>query len=308
MTKEEILELIDSTIQPNEQKGITASTLQNVLKEMAQSSGGGSDSGSGSDGVLYIKESSSGELSEEDRAINAATFAKLKAGGSYTVYLDYDGLFIPISYGVSTLEDGTCDIAILAEGYLMNMMGLYASIATLLEDGSTRSDLYIPNPGKVVTTGELIANIEGYIMYSQMFGMPYHFYLNTVASPLLSIPAELFGDNATIFIKLTDPKQTSLYALDSTTGNLELYFIISGGTLYLDADDDSEKNNNKMILESLTDVGNVKFNCMTGVSTIGGGKVYNPVSIDQTNKQVTIYNGAYVTYTINSDGTCTVQS
>ena len=305
MTKEEILELIDSTIQPNEQKGITASTLQNVLKEMAQSSGGGSDSGS--DGVLYIKEPSSGELSEEDRAINAATFAKLKAGGSYAVYFDYDGLLIPVSYGVSILEDGTCEIAVLTEGYLMNMMGLYASIGTLLEDGSLRSELYIPNPGKVVTTGELIANIEGYMMYAQMFGMPYHFYLSAGASTPLYTPAELIADSSTVLIKLTDPKQTSLYTLDFTTGNLELYFILSGGTLYLDADEDSEKNNNRMILDSLTEVGNCKFNCMTGVSLISG-KAYNPVSIDQANHQVTIYNGAYVTYTINSDGTCTVQS
>lgn len=304
MTKEEILELIDSTIQPNEQKGITASTLQNVLKEMAQSSGGGS--GSGSDGVLYIKEPSSGELSEEDRAINAATFAKLKAGGSYAVYLDYDDLLIPISYGVSILEDGTCEIAVLIEGYLINMMGFYASMGTLLEDGSLRSEFYIPNPGKYLNKEQLIADIEGCVIYTQMFGMPYSFYL-VASSSAIYTPAELLPGSSEIILKLTDPKQTSLYLFDFTTENFELYFILSGGTLYLDADNDLEKNNNKMILDSLTEVGNCKFNCMTGVSMISG-KAYNPVSIDQANHQVTIYNGAYVTYTINSDGTCTVQS
>lgn len=42
MTKQEILNLIDTTIKPNNKKAISAQSLQNVLREMAEASGEGS--------------------------------------------------------------------------------------------------------------------------------------------------------------------------------------------------------------------------------------------------------------------------
>lgn len=54
MSKQELLESINSTIVKNGNKGITAETLSNVLIEMVESSGEGGGSGSG-DGALRIK-------------------------------------------------------------------------------------------------------------------------------------------------------------------------------------------------------------------------------------------------------------
>lgn len=311
MTKEEILELIDSTIQPNEQKGITASTLQNVLKEMAQSSGGGSDSGS--DGVLYIKYPplDGTELSEEDKAINAETFAKIKAGGNYAIYLNSEGQYFPVAWMFVEDATGSDALNIIVEGMLAELEGFSIESIDVYENGDMQKVMSIPTEWKYLTMDMLMQDFMSYLNYMYLTGGSYHF--NLIATPHLG--GSPLGDHAEIvtsdysefFVKVFNSKQTCLFSLDLTNLTYEIALILSGGTLYLDADDDLEKNNNKMILESLTDVGNVRFNCMTGVSMISG-KAYNPVSIDQANHQVTIYNGAYVTYTINSDGTCTVQS
>lgn len=50
MTKQEILNLIDTTIKPNNKKAISAQSLQNVLREMAEASGSESGEGGGGGG------------------------------------------------------------------------------------------------------------------------------------------------------------------------------------------------------------------------------------------------------------------
>ncbi len=79
MTKNEIIEAINSTIMPNGQKGITAEALANILIEMTNASGGG-----GGGVTFYIGNVDSSTetpiitVTEEQKAHNAEMFQVVK--------------------------------------------------------------------------------------------------------------------------------------------------------------------------------------------------------------------------------------
>ena len=87
MTKAEILEAINATIRPNNQKGITAESLANILTEMVNASaesGGGSGGSSGGGSGYYIDftladptNPDSLEVTPEAMAHNAQLYATL---------------------------------------------------------------------------------------------------------------------------------------------------------------------------------------------------------------------------------------
>lgn len=54
MSKQEVLDAINATIAPNNLKGITAESLNNVLTMMVENAGEGGNNGSGSDDILTI--------------------------------------------------------------------------------------------------------------------------------------------------------------------------------------------------------------------------------------------------------------
>ena len=87
MTKAEILEAINATIRPNNQKGITAESLANILTEIVNASaesGGGSGGSSGGGSGYYIDFTladptnlDSKEVTPEAMAHNAQLYATL---------------------------------------------------------------------------------------------------------------------------------------------------------------------------------------------------------------------------------------
>lgn len=81
MTKNEIIEAINSTIMPNGQKGITAETLANILVEMANASGGGV--------TVYVgmvdAETGAVTLTDEQKALNASAFRQIKEGNRLVI-------------------------------------------------------------------------------------------------------------------------------------------------------------------------------------------------------------------------------
>lgn len=81
MTKEEIIEAINSTIVANGQKGITAESLANILIEMASATPEGGSGGAGGEYLDMTKANpddlESEELSEEAKAHNAEVYNKL---------------------------------------------------------------------------------------------------------------------------------------------------------------------------------------------------------------------------------------
>ena len=84
MTKNEIIEAINSTIIPNGQKGITAEALANILVEMANASGGG-----GGGVTVYVgmvdAETGAVTLTDEQKALNAEAFRQIKEGNRLVI-------------------------------------------------------------------------------------------------------------------------------------------------------------------------------------------------------------------------------
>lgn len=93
MTKNELIEAINSTIVTNGQKGITAESLANILTEIVNASG----EGSGGGGVTFFLGAIDATdtsnvivtLTDEQKAHNAATFEQVKnASPAITASLD----------------------------------------------------------------------------------------------------------------------------------------------------------------------------------------------------------------------------
>ena len=110
MTKNEIIEAINSVIVSNDQKGITAESLANILIEMVNATPEGGGGGGG--GVMYIEITlGEDELTAEQKAHNAAIYNTLiESLGEVIVgirVIQDDGTFIsyfPIQYGSSDAE------------------------------------------------------------------------------------------------------------------------------------------------------------------------------------------------------------
>lgn len=73
MTKEELIEMIDTTINENGSRNITGKALNLALTEIVNAMGTGSGGASGA--VLIFAE----ELTEEQKAVNATVYAQCKA-------------------------------------------------------------------------------------------------------------------------------------------------------------------------------------------------------------------------------------
>lgn len=74
MTKEELIEMVDNTINENATRGITGKSLNLALNEIINAMG----AGSGGSGALTIYVMG-GEESEEQKAVNASHYAMAKA-------------------------------------------------------------------------------------------------------------------------------------------------------------------------------------------------------------------------------------
>ena len=79
MTKEEILSAIEATIKPNNQKGITAESLANILTEIVNASGGSGGSGGGGISGYYfdLTVDDSGVSTPAAMAHNAEVYAQV---------------------------------------------------------------------------------------------------------------------------------------------------------------------------------------------------------------------------------------
>lgn len=96
MTKNEIIEAINSTIMPNGQKGITAEALANILIEMANASGGGTGA------VVYAgtADASTGAFTQTDeqKLHNAEVFQLVKNSESpVSLFMDMSDAFAQTS-------------------------------------------------------------------------------------------------------------------------------------------------------------------------------------------------------------------
>lgn len=121
MNKQEIIEAINSTIMPNGQKGITAEALANILIEMANASGSG-------EGYVTVYMGSADMTtnnyvqSEEEKALNAEAFLKIKAGARLVVIDASD--FYTSQLGATAIMSATSEMTIYLTAEAAEMMGL----------------------------------------------------------------------------------------------------------------------------------------------------------------------------------------
>lgn len=79
LSKTELLEMIESTITANGAKEITGASLNAALTAIVEAMGTGNSGGGASTEQVYTDFSDGTGLTEDQKAINAATYAKVKA-------------------------------------------------------------------------------------------------------------------------------------------------------------------------------------------------------------------------------------
>lgn len=106
MTKQEILEAINSTIVPNDSKGITAESLANILTEIVNAAGeGGGVGGEYIDMTMANPEDlTSTELTAEAKAHNAEVYIKLLQALTNNVGTPYISIPTGLGFNISVSE------------------------------------------------------------------------------------------------------------------------------------------------------------------------------------------------------------
>ena len=142
MTKEEILSAIEATIKPNNQKGITAESLANILTEIVNASGG---SGSGGVSGYYFDLSmdDSGMSTPAAMAHNAEVYAEVydrvsQPNVPYISLYDESSLGSMLPIGVFEGDGYVIAQAVFIVGYdpaTFNLQGMPVTFA-IASDGS----------------------------------------------------------------------------------------------------------------------------------------------------------------------------
>lgn len=136
ISKEELKQMLDSTIIANGQKGITAESLNNALTAIIEAMGTGSGAGSEYVDMTMVDPKNSEELTPEAMAHNVEVYNKLINALSTT------GPVPAVSFG----ENGFCIFA-------KAMMAMEEGTITLIMD-YTISDMTNARVSAVDTTGE----------------------------------------------------------------------------------------------------------------------------------------------------------
>ena len=97
LSKTELLEMIESTITANGAKEITGASLNAALTAIVEAMGTGNSGGGASTEQVYTDFSDGTGLTEDQKAINAATYTKVKAAyeqGSAIPLITMDATFL----------------------------------------------------------------------------------------------------------------------------------------------------------------------------------------------------------------------
>lgn len=143
MNKQEIIEAINSTIMPNGQKGITAEALANILIEMANASGSGEGYVTVYMGSVDMTTNNYVQ-SEEEKALNAEAFLKIKAGARLVVIDASD--FYASQLGATAIMSATSEMTVYLTAEAAEMMGLSSECVFM---GSGTGELILMPDGTI---------------------------------------------------------------------------------------------------------------------------------------------------------------
>ena len=129
MTKEEIIEAINSTIVTNGQKGITAESLANLLIEMASATPEGGGSGGS---FFYIgvpnEDFTQFDLTEEEQSHNAAMYNAFVNSNVFPVSFDMTRYYINMGELPENITSDDVKLCMMISGDIQYMSENAASI------------------------------------------------------------------------------------------------------------------------------------------------------------------------------------
>ena len=154
MTKAEILEAINATIRPNNQKGITAESLANILTEIVNASaesGGGSGGSSGGGSGYYIDmtlanpdDEESMDLTADAMAHNAQLYATLMSvysAGTVSAAGPVSALVPEMGFITSNAVRFDTDAIMVVYAVLMELNNVMVNAVDMTSGGQTTTVL-----------------------------------------------------------------------------------------------------------------------------------------------------------------------
>lgn len=131
MAKEDLINQIQELVFSNNQKAITGDSLGNLLIDIVTEL-------EVNDGVEFLEiryNVGTTELSDEDKAVNAATYAKIVEGGDYIVYWDFQGAKVIASMIAAPTTDYP-SLMLLVESEFLYGFEAYPFLMEIIADGS----------------------------------------------------------------------------------------------------------------------------------------------------------------------------
>ena len=131
MAKEDLIKQIQELVFSNNQKAITGDSLGNLLIDIVTEL-------EVNDGVEFLEiryNVGTTELSDEDKAVHAATYAKIAEGGDYIVYWEFEGAKVIASIIAAPTNDYP-SLIFLVEPKLLYALDAYPFLIEIDADGS----------------------------------------------------------------------------------------------------------------------------------------------------------------------------
>ena len=281
----------------------TAQTLTESQKAQARKNIGVGEGGGSIEGGVELVEFIENPLSEEDKAINAASYAKMVAGGNYIPYVKVAGAGgnLDVSFwGID--EEG---LYLVVDSYVLPLMGAGKHLLAVFSEGHTMQSS-LGFLGQILFTEDLVTYEA---MKEKAIELVGEVGFNT--SPIRVVDTDGFGwvdeiivQGDYVFLIYTTDYGVKYQILGyGGTINSVTKEIIAGGTIYLGVTDPTseEAKNNKMVnlAYGMTQTFNIK------VVNEDTRWFYTPLMI-KSGAVIICRNGTMEGWIINSDGTTTL--
>ena len=279
----------------------TPQTLTEAQKAQARKNIGVGEGGGSSEGGAELVEFIADPLSEEDKAINAASYAKMMAGGDYIPCVKILGSTLDVSCW--SKEEG--GLSLMIDSNFLGLFGISAYILTVFSDGSVMPDPVVVGPIFYI---DLLTTYESFRESALA--------LVGGSSVNLSSIRVIGGEEGVGWVDVLLVQQDYVILTYTTESGVKYEMIgvggdanaihksiIAGGTIYLDVTEptSNEAQNNKMINLS---VGQLQSFIIKVVNE-DTDWYYTPIMIK--NGAVVIYrNDTFEEWLIKADGTTTL--
>lgn len=250
--------------------------------------------------LLEVRIPIAGELTEEDKAVNVATYEQLVAGGKYILYISFDGLLWVLN-GYGVVEDSGITI-FLPNFIISSLAGVYA----ISIDGSI--EVFTPIPESMVQIDDPESVSQNILNVT--FGPNKKIYIQDyIESGRIQNTGEnigWYGNTGSVGTITYISGYKTYFVIFDLVGNVIERRILNGGIIYLDTTDGLELLYNRLTFGrasqyyAYNQLEQIPFVCqLNGIS-------YSPIQVQYENDQVTITickDGVFEQWSLAADGT-----